>query len=526
MKPLESFLAIAFIALAAVVGWLLFYDATATEDRQVAAEANGATPLTRDPVASSRSGQSAKKSSNVTMEDVLLGIPGERLVRFGSEEDYQAFLESLNGSGLRLLGQLDALRVARIGYDSISDLDDFLGDLENEANYLVTVPGIPDSGSVQAGAIGFGDSVLEWLGVTGDNSAWGEGVKIAIIDSGISAHDALPGNILHLDLTQGGPNDFLNGHGTAVASLIAGESAIITGLSPSASLIDVRVANGDGESSSFLLAQGILAAVDAGADLINISMGSYGDSIVVRDAVAYAESAGVAVVASSGNEGYDQPAWPANIAEVTAVGSVDANGDLVDFSNTGENLDLVAPGLQIYAAWLDGKYVEFTGTSASAPLVVASAATVMSEFDLSAQAAVDYVINYASEGGYPGLDEDYGNGVLNVGTTINSQTKGIYDLAAVSNYIDDNGDLLVTVQNQGTETFSNSSLTVFANGLSSSFNVPNLAPTETETFTIPANIDPEDGFLIESEVTINGAYEDANPYNDAKVSEQDPLFDE
>ena len=77
-------------------------------------------------------------------------------------------------------------------------------------------------------------------------------------------------------------------------------------MAPGASIISIRIANDLGQSDSFMLAKGIVAAVDAGARLINISLGSPGDSGLVRNAIEYARSAGAMIVAAAGNNGIDQ----------------------------------------------------------------------------------------------------------------------------------------------------------------------------------------------------------------------------
>ena len=115
-----------------------------------------------------------------SIEDLLLGMPHERVLRFGSDDDYRRFLGSLSGSGVRLLGQMDRFRAARVGFDDLADLEGLLADNDQiEGNFLVSIPRLPDI-EAQPGALPFGSATLEWLGITTDNSAWGEGIKIAL----------------------------------------------------------------------------------------------------------------------------------------------------------------------------------------------------------------------------------------------------------------------------------------------------------------------------------------------------------
>jgi hypothetical protein len=418
---------------------------------------------------------------------------------------------------------LDQLRVARIGYDELGDLDDLLGDAESFANYFVSVPELPDV-SAQAGSVGFGDQLLAWLGVDGDNSNWGAGITIAVLDTGVGAHRSLPDGIREIDLVSDGEPTPLNGHGTAVASLIVGQDGITNGIAPAADLISVRIGDESGSSSSFKLAEGIIAATDAGAQLINISMGSYGDSAIVRDAVAYANAAGALIFASSGNDGLGAPAYPAANDGVVAVGAVDAKSDYLAFSNLGSTLG--APGYSINAAWTDDQYTLFTGTSASAPIVTAAVAATATELDIPVQQAYEVVAANLNEAGAPGNDPAFGDGVLNLGRAVDSTTPGIHDVAAASNYFvpasetDPVPSLLVTFENRGTERIMNAPVSVTLPNGTFSYNIANLAPGQTQTFDAPLYYPTTTEFLaVSAEVELSNGQVDSNPANNGLATQ-------
>ena len=133
------------------------------------------------------------------------------------------------------------------------------------------------------------------------------------------------------------------------------------GAAPGATILEYVVLDGVGRGDSFTLAKAIYAAVDQGAKVINMSLGSTGDSSVVRDAVAYALSKDVALVAATGNEAINRVAYPAAYDGVVAVGSVDGdpvNAQHLYFSNRGAAVDVVAPGFAVVANWPGGKMVE------------------------------------------------------------------------------------------------------------------------------------------------------------------------
>jgi hypothetical protein len=107
-------------------------------------------------------------------------------------------------------------------------------------------------------------------------------------------------------------------------------------------------------------------AVDRGAQIINISMGSYDDSYALRQAVAYAAAQNVFIVAAGGNDGYDQLAYPAAIPQVISVGAVDAQNKQAVFSNSGNDLDFTAYGVALPTAWDTDKMASVSGTSQAA----------------------------------------------------------------------------------------------------------------------------------------------------------------
>jgi subtilisin family serine protease len=144
---------------------------------------------------------------------------------------------------------------------------------------------------------------------------------------------------------------------------------------PPPNCIDIRVADTNGDSNTALLSSAIVKAADLGARVINISLGSSGSSPVLEEAVRYAQSRNVVIVAAAGNEQQDALSLPAGLAGVLSVGAVDAGGTQAWFSNSGPGLTLVAPGVGIVSAYADGKLVIGSGTSQATALtsgVVAS----------------------------------------------------------------------------------------------------------------------------------------------------------
>lgn len=160
----------------------------------------------------------------------------------------------------------------------------------------------------------------------------------------------------------------LFGHGTMVAGLVRM-------VAPGAQILSLRAfdANGVGVSSDILRA--IYFAVDAGADVINMSFSMERQSPAVSEALRYARANGVVVVAAAGNRGTNDLTYPASDSKVIGVASSDVDDTLAEFSNFGSNnADLAAPGVALISSFPGGLFAAGWGTSFSTPLVAGAAA--------------------------------------------------------------------------------------------------------------------------------------------------------
>jgi len=209
------------------------------------------------------------------------------------------------------------------------------------------------------------------------------GICIAILDTGIDMeHPDLAGKIVaSINFSDSDTAD-ANGHshGTHVAGIAAAatDNGIgVAGMGHDSSLMNVKVLGDDGCGYYSWVAAGIIWAADNGADVINLSLGGSSPSSTLQQAVDYAWSQGVVVVAAAGNNGNSSPFYPAYYASCVAVGGTDSGDSLKSWSNHGDWVDVAAPG-SAYSTLPDALYGYKAGTSIASPHVAGLAGLVFS----------------------------------------------------------------------------------------------------------------------------------------------------
>lgn len=392
-------------------------------------------------------------------------IGGELVVHFDNRADYLAYLKAMVAAGEEPLGQIDELMAVRIPESAL--LKTNLGKYGARASYSYRVerplPPVEIDPEALASLRAFGIPAREISGgsVGGD----GEGIIVGILDSGIEAHSLFDDvYIVRKDLAGGGTAVLGASHGTSVASIITGRD----GIAPDAELFVVRVLDDDGLGNSYHVAEGIVQAVDMGVKVINMSLGVYQDATLLRQAVQYAHEHGVVMVAAAGNDAYTSLPYPAAYSEVLAVTAVDAIGQQALFPNQSIEIDFAAPGVGILTAKEDFGSTMFSGTSAAAPFVSGTLASLMTgDNPMTPKEAVEVVKLNLNERGAPGVDPVYGRGVVDWHRIRERGTPNLVDVALADIHLQSDAlpgttmPIEVTVQNRGTKWFSNAQLEVF-----------------------------------------------------------------
>ncbi|MBC7812053.1 MAG: S8 family serine peptidase, partial [Burkholderiales bacterium] len=339
-------------------------------------------PALRGPLAEPVAApQVVEVPEQTTVDQVVIQFAAD-----ATDEQRDEYIASIGG---QVSEQIDALNTVIVEVPAIN-IDQPLPENpiveQSEPDYFIT--------ALEADTISVPSSdpryAEQWsLEVIGAPEAWSElpadaaTVVIAIIDSGICAdHPDLQGRILdgwdYID-NDAVPQDEM-GHGCGVAGIIAasidnGEG--IAGIAPNARLLPLRVLDANGLGRYSDVAAAVVRATDAGAAIINLSVGGPYPSSILEEAVNYASAHGVMVIAAAGNNGADSVYYPAAYSSVIAVGAVNADLQPTGFSNHGAEIDVWAPGQDILTTRRDGAYGIASGTSYAAPQVAAVAALEM-----------------------------------------------------------------------------------------------------------------------------------------------------
>jgi type VII secretion-associated serine protease mycosin len=301
-----------------------------------------------------------------------------------------------------------------------------------------------------------------WLSDYGFTKAWalsqGQGVKVAVIDTGIDAsHPALEGAVVAgTDVSGLGSSDGLTPvgqnsyHGTMVASLIAGrgnpedDASGVLGTAPKAQLLSVSMAFGvDGVDTDSQVAEGIIWAVDNGARVINLSLTRNSVSWPESwdEAFLYAFEKDVVIVAAVGNrlDGTEQVSAPATIPGVIAVAGVDINANASELSSTsGFTIGVTAPAEDLVAAYPGGEYRIWSGTSGAAPIVSGMVALIRSLYpEMDAANVVNRVIQSAIKDGFENYSSTYGYGLIDAEAALKMELGDVSDnpLGSLSEWI-------------------------------------------------------------------------------------------
>lgn len=262
-------------------------------------------------------------------------------------------------------------------------------------------------------------------------STRGENAVVAILDTGVDYHHPdLKANIIGGMSFVETEKDFidLNGHGTHVAGTIAAHGRIL-GVAPQSKILAIKVLGKNGAGSYRGICQGLEYARHwkgprgEVVNVVNMSLGGpIGDPAMHRE-IKKAIQTGISVVCAAGNAGDGMEdtreiTYPAYFPEAIAVGAVDLQTGIANFSNSNDHIDIVAPGVETYSTYPGGKYVKLSGTSMATPHISGAVALIYSRYHKRFGVypdvrTVNLLLHYGSiDMGEAGFDELYGFGMF------------------------------------------------------------------------------------------------------------------
>jgi len=463
--------------------------------------------------------------------------PGELLFRAGSPEELAALVARARAAGGNLIGLIRDNNAAQLSFPDAASMGNFLRGSPGEGavpqaelNNLVTLPTPPTVSTdpfAPGGLTPFGGTALSYMGVPLNNNNWGRGVTIAMLDTGLA-----PGtvnilkdtSITQFDMTSGQTAPTV-GHGDMVASLLAGARGE-QGIVPAATIVSVRVLDNNDQGDVFGVSDGIYTAIENGAKVINLSLGSNQPSDILLSAINYALSQGVIVVAAAGNDGTAQISYPAAYPGVIAVGSIDATGQRASFSDYGPQMGLTAPGVGINTVTITGN-MSFSGTSASAPLVSGAIAGLLSTNPgMTAQQAVNLITQYADFAGpFAGINnnEFYGSGIVDLNRVLSRVYPNYTDVAVADMFLNittmpttPTAPMQITVQNRGNTVLNNVNLNITVSGNATQQTFSGLKPGEVADVTVDLSVQQMLGSGVPVTAQVSTGQLDTNPSNNSK----------
>ncbi|OMF61523.1 alkaline serine protease [Paenibacillus sp. FSL R5-0490] len=248
-------------------------------------------------------------------------------------------------------------------------------------------------------------------------------VTVAVIDQGVDMnHPDLKGKLLPsynaVNPMSPGTPDY---HGTHVAGIVAANKNNGIGgygVNPNAKILPIDVFDRGWGASDYVIAQGILYAVEKGAKVINMSLGGPMKSPLIEEALKKAAEKNVVVVAAAGNTGDDSLSYPAAYEGVISVGNINSSKKLGILSTCGTSVDIVAPGEDVYSTMYDyekkSSFLKMSGTSMASPMAAGAASLLLSKHPGLTPIQIEYILEHTAEDlGDKGFDVVYGNGLLN-----------------------------------------------------------------------------------------------------------------
>ena len=233
-----------------------------------------------------------------------------------------------------------------------------------------------------AESIDWGIKNSKILDFINNNNLSGKGIKIAIVDTGILPHQDVEVKISYDFYADYRSHQPFAPHGLFVAGVCAAKKNNfgILGIAPDAEVFDIRVLNSSGMGSWKAIGDGLQKALDLEPDIINLSLGCHGKPPKrIERLINQLLSKGIIIVAAAGNEGQNILDYPAAYEGVIAVGAINCEEEVCDFSNYSQLIHIFAPGEHILSCLPEDNYGTGNGTSYASPFIAGLIALILEQ---------------------------------------------------------------------------------------------------------------------------------------------------
>jgi thermitase len=310
-------------------------------------------------------------------------IPNELIVRLKPGANIDDLAQTL---GAKVIGRIGVLNAYRLQFQDAAAAEAARRLLEAnpdvqgvESNYIVDQPPVPQ----QLDAAGAPPLRLTLNPPTGSGR-----VIVGLVDTAVQPLGNDLDKFLLKSLSVAGqavPDPNSPTHGTSMYENLLRSLAAVTGGSSSVQVVSVDVYGPNPNTTSFSVAAGIVQAVNNGANVVNLSLGSPADSSFLHDVINQATQKGIVIIAAAGNDASNAPFYPSDYKGVTAV-TAGVKGQLAPYANYGPNVSVIAPGSAL-VVFGNTTYL-VNGTSSAAAFISGLTAGVADSKQISVGSAV------------------------------------------------------------------------------------------------------------------------------------------
>ena len=263
----------------------------------------------------------------------------------------------------------------------------------------------------------------------------GEGITIAVIDTGMPDHVDIGDNAIEGDnfIAEEDIYDY-NGHQTHCVGIISAKNNEegYVGVAPKAKCVCIKALNKNGSGSYFQIAQALESVVKLKPDVVSMSLGGTQASPEMHKFIKELYKMNIPVVCAAGNSAFQGVGYPAAFPETIAVASYDKYGKISYFSSRGPEVDWAAPGSDIASTFLNNTYAVLSGTSMACPFMAGVIALMIAKHRKqeketgkndckTVEDIRNHLLKYTNDKGTIGKDNDWGYGVLDVEALITGE---------------------------------------------------------------------------------------------------------